>query len=86
MSGNGTEHQFDTGDVFEDAAGDPWEVTNRMVDVDTGELLYYLQGTDPDEWNHNENEVVPEAVLTRDSSAWWHVHTDTDRQRGVDDD
>lgn len=68
-----SEHKFEVGDVFEDAAGDPWEVTNRMVDVDTGERLYYLQGTDPDEWNHTESEVVPESTVERDSAAWWYV-------------
>ena len=31
-----TEHQFGVNDVFEDTAGDPWEITNRMVDADTG--------------------------------------------------
>jgi hypothetical protein len=77
-----TEHQFGVNDVFEDTAGDPWEITNRMVDADTGELLYYLQGTDPDEWNHKEGEVVPEDVLDRDSSAWWYVESENKRDGG----
>jgi len=54
----------------------------RMVDADTGELLYYLQGTDPDEWNHKEGEVVPEDVLDRDSSAWWYVESENKRDGG----
>ena len=39
-----------------------WKVTNRMVDVDTGEALYYLRELDA---RGNQTEILTESQVRR---------------------
>lgn len=59
---DGVEHQHDVDEVFEAPHKGRWKVTNRMVDVDTGELLYRLRDLDPD---CNQSEILTESQIQR---------------------
>lgn len=62
-SAEGTQHTYDVGEVLEKADGSQWEITNRMVDVDTDEVLYRLREADVD--NFVETEILTESQADR---------------------
>lgn len=62
--------EFDVGDEFRTLDTYRWTVTNRMLDVDTDEVLYYLRGKDPDADNHGETKVISQAELLREAGGW----------------
>ncbi|WP_254810693.1 hypothetical protein [Natronosalvus amylolyticus] len=68
MSENGTqedgsEHKHDVGEVLEKMDTSEWKITNRMVDVDTGEHLYRLRECDPGYFT--ETEILTESQTDR---------------------
>ncbi|ELZ05759.1 hypothetical protein [Natrialba aegyptia] len=58
------EHQHEVGDVLTKVDTSEWKVTNRMVDIDTGETLYRLHEMDVPS-NFRENEILTESQISR---------------------
>lgn len=56
------EHQHDVGEEFEAPHKGTWKVTNRMVDVDTGEALYRLRELGA---VFDESEILTEGQVSR---------------------
>lgn len=54
-------HEFEIGDVFETYPKWTWMVTNRLVDVDTGDVLYRITGKA--NATRGESEYVTESTL-----------------------
>ena len=54
------EHRHEVGDVLTKLDGAEWEIINRMVDVDTGEILYSLR-----EVNGDFEEIMTESQISR---------------------
>jgi len=48
------EHKFESGDELKKFDSSLWKITNRMVDVDTGETLYRLRESDVGPSNFTE--------------------------------
>ncbi len=59
-----TEHEYDVDDVLEKIDTSEWKITNRMVDVDTGEVLYRLREVG-ENLTHHETEVLSESQVDR---------------------
>lgn len=66
------EHEFQLGDEFEECPAWTWKVTNRMVDVDTEELLYRLRGTNSG-LNSGTTRVVTESQLNEGFDRYLHT-------------
>lgn len=58
------EHEHDVGEVLEKIDTSEWKITNRMVDVDTGEVLYRLREVG-ENLTHHETEVLSESQVDR---------------------
>ncbi|GGL55005.1 hypothetical protein [Halocalculus aciditolerans] len=55
------EHENEVGDVLRKLDSSNWVVTNRMIDVDTGETLYRLR----EDWHNPATEVLTEEQVSR---------------------
>lgn len=72
----GVEHDHEVGDVLTKIDSAEWKVTNRMVDVDTGEVLYQLRDVDS---QFNDTEILTESQVARSFDL-----DDGDRPQGMD--
>lgn len=54
------DHKFERGDVFGTLPEYEWTVEHRLLDVDTGEPMYYLKGN---EATHASSKTVTEDQL-----------------------
>jgi len=57
------EHDLEQGEVLTKVDGAEWEITNRMIDVDTDEALYRLREVEPGPFQ--ETEIMSESQLKR---------------------
>jgi hypothetical protein len=57
------EHRFGISEVLEKCDGSLWKVTNRMIDVDTDEVLYRLR--EDDIGPMNQTEILTESEVER---------------------
>ena len=61
-SADAVEHCYEVGDVVEKFDSSEWKITNRMIDVDTDEVLYRLRDVNSD---FNDTEIVTDSELAR---------------------
>lgn len=59
---SGTLHKFEVGTELEECPAWEWKISNRMLDVDTGEVLYRLQGIRKG-LNEGRSRTVTESTL-----------------------
>lgn len=64
VTDGGTEHKHDVGDVLEKVDSSEWKVTNRMIDVDTDEVLYRLREVHSAS-SFTETEILTESQIAR---------------------
>lgn len=57
------QHNHEQGDVLVKVDGAEWKITNRMVDVDTGELVYRLRETKVGRFQ--ETEIMSQSQVER---------------------
>jgi len=77
-----TDHEFDVGDCFIELDNFKYKITNRMLDVDTGDVLYRLAGFG--ESAGNVSKVLTESKLK--SGFDRYVEPGTDDSAGGSDD
>ncbi|ELY91453.1 hypothetical protein [Natrialba taiwanensis] len=62
MSADAIQHKHETGDVLEKFDTSEWRITNRMIDVDTDEVLYRLRDVASE---FNDTEIVTDSEIAR---------------------
>lgn len=65
-------HEHAVGDVLVDKiTGYSWTISNRMHDVDTDELLYFVRGEDSTPSNeHGRTKIVTASEIKREDSQY----------------
>lgn len=76
QSSGGVQHKYDVGDVLTKVDTSEWKITNRMVDVDTDEVLYRLREAETAP-NFTDTEILTESQIERSFSTPPHTEPET---------